>query len=144
MNAEMVFARSAIEALRAGVPSRHAVAQLGTTQREIKEDFDDALLSIRGGEPARPLVISANFGGGKSHLLNYLQTVAERQGFVTSFVVISPEMPLGAPHVVLKAIVENAQAPNRVGKSPANARRRRQHGDRRFCGAAGMDAKRPD
>ena len=117
MNSEMVFARSAIEALRAGVPSRHAVAQLGTTQQDIKEHFDDALLSLRAGEPAKPLVISANFGGGKSHLLNYLQTVAERQGFVTSFVVISPEMPLGAPHVVLKAIVENAQAPNRIGKA---------------------------
>ena len=117
MNSEMVSARSAIEALRAGVPSRHAVAQLGTTQQDIKEHFDDALLSLRAGESAKPLVISANFGGGKSHLLNYLQTVAERQGFVTSFVVISPEMPLGSPHVVLKALVENAQAPNRIGKA---------------------------
>ena len=117
MNSETIFARSAIEALRAGVPSRHAVAQLGTTQRAIKEHFDDALLSIRGGEPAKPLIISANFGSGKSHLLNYLQTIAERQGFVTSFVVISPEMPLGAPHVVLKAVVENAKAPNRIGKA---------------------------
>ena len=117
MNSETVFARSAIEALRAGVPSRHAVAQLGTTQQEIKEHFEDALLSIRANEPVKPLVISADFGRGKSHLLNYLQTVAERQGFVTSFVIISPEMPLGNAHVTLKTIAESAHAPGRVGKA---------------------------
>ena len=40
MNAEAVAARSAIESLRSGVPSRHAVTQLGTTQDEVKARFD--------------------------------------------------------------------------------------------------------
>lgn len=117
MDSQTVAARSAIEALRSGVPSRHAVAQLGTTQPEIKDRFVDALAAVAAGRSATPLVISANFGSGKSHLLNYLQTIAEQGQFVTSFVVVSPEMPLGNPHVVLKALSEDARAPARVGKA---------------------------
>jgi hypothetical protein len=112
-----MLARSAIESLRSGVPSRHAVAQLGTTQHEIKDRFDVSLAEVAQGRAAEPLVIAANFGAGKSHLLEYLQSAAEGQGFVTSFVVISPEMPLGNAHVVLKAVAEEARAPGRIGKA---------------------------
>ena len=114
---EVVEARGAIEALRSGVPSRRAVAQLGTTQQEIKARFDAALASIGARQGAKPLVLTANFGAGKSHLLEYLQSLAEREQFVTSYVVVSPEMPLGNPHVVLKEIAESAIAPGRVGKA---------------------------
>jgi len=117
MNPEVVTARSAIESLRSGVPSRHAAARLGTTQREIQEQFEDALDAVGQGRGATPLVISAKFGAGKSHLLGYLQSLAERENFVTSYVIISPEMPLGSGHLVLKAIAETAQAPDRTGKA---------------------------
>lgn len=95
LNSETLLARSAIESLRSGVPSRHAVAQLGTTQQELQQRFEDALADVAEGRPAQPLVIAANFGAGKSHLLSFLQTVAAQRQFVTSFVVVSPEMPLG-------------------------------------------------
>lgn len=117
MNPGSMLARSAIESLRSGVPSRHAVAQLGTTQSDIKSCFETALAATGTGQPSEPLAIAANFGAGKSHLLEYLQSVATAQGFVTSFVVISPEMPLGNAHVVLKAIAEAAHAPERIGKA---------------------------
>jgi hypothetical protein len=114
---DVVTARNAIEALRAGVPSRHAVSQLGTTQHEINDRFLAALELVGAGEPAQPLVISANFGAGKSHLLEYFQAIAEREHFVTSYTVVGPEMPLGNGHVVLKAIAEAARAPGRTGKA---------------------------
>ena len=117
MNADIVTARSAIESLRSGVPSRHAAARLGTTQREIRERFEDALDAVGQGQGTTPLLVSANFGAGKSHLLSYLQSLAERNGFVTSYVVISPEMPLGSGHFVLKALSEAAHAPGRAGKA---------------------------
>src|SRR5580658_7035051 len=100
MSPEQVFARSAIEALRSGVPSRHAVEQLGTTQRQVKEPFEARLGALEEGKGVEPLVIAAQFGEGKSHLLNYLKVLATNRGFVTSFVVVSPEMPFGNPHVV--------------------------------------------
>ena len=114
---EIVTARNAIEALRAGVPSRHAVSQLGTTQHAIEDRFHAALESVGAGKSAQPLVISANFGDGKSHILEYFQAIAEREHFVTSYTVVSPEMPLGNGHVVLKAIAEAARAPGRTGKA---------------------------
>jgi GNAT superfamily N-acetyltransferase len=114
---DIVTARNAIEALRAGVPSRHAVSQLGTTQHTIKDDFQTALESVSAGRATEPLVISADFGHGKSHLLEYFQDMAEREQFVTSYNVVSPEMPLGSGHVVLKAIAEAAHAPGRTGKA---------------------------
>lgn len=117
MSPEVVAARSAIESLRSGVPSRHAVAQLGTTQTEIKVRFDQALDAVANGRAARPLVVAASFGGGKTHLLHYLQSVAERERFVTGYLVVSPEMPLGNGHVVLKALAESARAPGRTGKA---------------------------
>jgi hypothetical protein len=117
MNPDIVSARSAIEALRSGVPSRHAVAQLGTTQQKVRERFEAALEAVEEGRSAAPLVVSANFGAGKSHLLEYLQTLAERERFVTSYVVVSPEMPLGNAHVVLKTLAETARAPGRTGEA---------------------------
>lgn len=117
MNADTVIARSAIESLRSGVPSRHAVAQLGTTQEKVKTRFESALEAQSEGKGAPPLAIEASFGEGKSHLLNYLQGVAEREGFVTSYVVVSPEMPLGNVSIVLKAIAESSRAPQRIGKA---------------------------
>jgi len=117
MSTSAVNSMRAVEALRSGVPSQQAVVQLGTTQTEVLQTFRDRLTAVRADEPVTPLVIAANFGAGKSHLLKYLQSVAESDGFVTSFIVISPETPLGNSHVVLKAISESARAPGRVGKA---------------------------
>lgn len=117
MNPDVVQARSAIESLRSGVPSRDVVAQLGTTQHDVRERFEESLDAIADGQSAVPIVISATFGAGKTHLLNYLQSLAEREGFVTSYVVVSPEMPLGNAHMVVKAIAESAYAPGQTGKA---------------------------
>lgn len=117
MSPDVVEARSAIESLRSGVPSRDAVAQLGTTQQDIRERFEEGLDAIAEGKSASPILISATFGAGKTHLLNYLQALAEREGFVSSYVVISPEMPLGNGHLVVKALSEAARAPEQTGKA---------------------------
>ena len=48
MTPEIMEARSAIEALRSGVPSRNAAAQLGTTQIEVKERFEESMDALAG------------------------------------------------------------------------------------------------
>ena len=83
----------------------------GTTQTEVKAQFDEGLAGLAEGRGVSPIVVSAKFGAGKSHLLNYLQALAAQQGFVTSFVVVSPEMPLGNAPIVLRTLAEAAQAP---------------------------------
>ncbi|MCW5933488.1 MAG: DUF2791 family P-loop domain-containing protein [Fimbriimonadia bacterium] len=117
MTKESVEARRAIESLRSGVPSRYAVQWLRTTQSSMEDMFQDRLEQLAMGQGVEPIVFSAKFGGGKSHLLNYFQSIAEEKGFVTSFGVTSAEMPLGKPHTLLKALVENAVAPKRVGRA---------------------------
>lgn len=110
-------ARQAIEALRAGVPSPAAAKVLGTTQFEIVEIFRSALGSLESGEGAKPIGISGEFGSGKSHLLRLLKEEAADAGFVTSYVVVSPEVPLGKLKVLHEAINEQAEAPAMVGKA---------------------------
>ncbi|MEP6755829.1 MAG: BREX system ATP-binding domain-containing protein [Chthonomonadales bacterium] len=117
MIATQLAARSAIEALRSGVPSPHAVEQLGTTQDEIREVFEARFHSMLNDEPVDPLVLSASFGSGKTHLLNYLSAIASKKGAVTGIVVVSPEMPLGNPHIVLKALATSSSAPGYEGRA---------------------------
>ncbi len=107
----------ALESLRSGVPGDAAVRTLGTTQNAIAQKFRDAVDSVSSAQGVTPLVISATFGDGKSHLLKYLRAEAEKLGYATSIVTVSPEMPLGNAHVVLKAIAESATAPGKIGKA---------------------------
>jgi P-loop Domain of unknown function (DUF2791) len=108
-------ARTAIEALRAGVPNRAAIRQMGTEQTAIEHAFDAALQGAwhPSAQPRRGLGIAGGFGTGKSHLLGYLAEAARLQGFVVSRVVISKETPLSHPGHVFAAAVRDAMLPDR-------------------------------
>jgi hypothetical protein len=117
MNPDVMQARRAVESLRSGVPNRDVVNQIGTMQYEIRDAFEASLDAIAQGQGVEPILISATFGAGKTHLLNYLQNLAECQEFVTTYVVISPEMPLGNAQIVGKALAAAAHAPGRTGRA---------------------------
>jgi len=106
-------ARRAIEALRCGVPSRDAVAALGSGQADVEDRFltllDGIGLAKRGGR--RGLLLGAGFGAGKSHVLEHLAHLAAERGVVVSRVVISKETPLHDPVKMLRAAVESATLP---------------------------------
>lgn len=107
--------RTAIEALRAGVPNRAAIRQLGTEQTRIEHAFEAALAAAwaEGGQASAGLGLAGGFGTGKSHLLGYLAEVARQQGFVVSRVVVSKETPLSHPGHVLAAALRDAALPDR-------------------------------
>ena len=107
-----VTARRAIEALRAGVPSRDAVAATGSGQSAIEDRFARLCEATAGGRPGG-LLIGGGFGTGKSHLLEHLATLALDAGFTVSRVVISKETPLFDPAKVFAAAVESAVFPDR-------------------------------
>ena len=111
-------ARSAIEALRAGVPNRAAIRQLGTEQTTIEHAFEAALsaawaeaVPARGGTGAGGIGMAGGFGTGKSHLLGYLAEVARQQGFVVSRIVVSKETPLSHAGHILAAALRDAALP---------------------------------
>ena len=102
-----VVARRAIEALRAGVPSRDAVAALGSGQSAIEDRFQAMCASVAGGTAAG-LLIGGGFGAGKSHLLEHLARLALDAGWTVSRVVISKETPLHDPAKVFRAAADSA------------------------------------
>jgi hypothetical protein len=115
-----VARRRAIEALRSGVPSRDAVAVLGSGQSAIEDKFAELRAAAAAGAPGG-LVIGGGFGVGKSHLLEHLARLALDDGFVVSRVVISKETPLHDPAKVFRTAAETALAPERTGPAIAEA-----------------------
>jgi hypothetical protein len=102
-----VAQRRAIEALRAGVPSRDAVAALGSGQSAIEDRFH-ALCEAAAGGTAGGLLLGGGFGTGKSHLLEHLARLALDAGYTVSRVVISKETPLHDPAKVFRAAADSA------------------------------------
>jgi bacteriophage exclusion system BrxC/D-like protein len=113
-----VARRRAVEALRAGVPSRDAVAVLGSGQTTIEDRFAELRESASAGTPGG-LLLGGGFGTGKSHLLEHLAGLALGDGFAVSRVVISKETPLHDPVKVFRAAADTAITA--AGSGPAIA-----------------------
>jgi len=105
-------ARTAIEALRAGVPNRTAVRLLGSTEDSIVSAFRDGIANA--WEPGPGLLIAGGFGTGKSHLLGYFRELALTKNFVVSSVTVSKETPLATLRLMFAAAVRTAMVPNRT------------------------------
>lgn len=116
----MTTCRRALEALRNGVPNRDAVRLLGCNQPEAERRFDELLAKATDPdappEDALGMLVSGDFGAGKSHLLTYLEQRALSRGFVCSRVAISKETPLYDLGKVFKSAVENGRRHGRRGR----------------------------
>jgi hypothetical protein len=117
MDAEVLHAKRAVEALRSGVPNRDAVSALGSTQAEIERRFRELLDAAGAGESPAGLMVGGGFGSGKSHLLEFLQHLALEQRFVASRIVVSKETPLHDPAKVFRAAADSAVVPGRQGSA---------------------------
>ncbi|HZY59961.1 MAG TPA: BREX system ATP-binding domain-containing protein [Candidatus Binataceae bacterium] len=118
---EVLDYRRALEALRNGVPNRDAVKVVGCGQTEIERRFRENLEltpeHLEKDKQVRGMLVSGDFGAGKSHLLQYLQHLALSENFVCSRVVISKETPLADPAKVFKAAIESAEVPGLSGQA---------------------------
>jgi P-loop Domain of unknown function (DUF2791) len=128
---DRLAARRAVEALRSGVPSRDAVAALGSGQADVEDRFTallDGVGTVR--QENRGLLLGGGFGSGKSHVLEHLTHLALDRGFAVSRIVVSKETPLHDPAKVLRAAVESAVSPDGAIGAVAEA-------------AAGLDHESP-
>ncbi|MBA2283648.1 MAG: DUF2791 family P-loop domain-containing protein [Acidimicrobiia bacterium] len=122
---DVVQRRRALEALRAGVPNRDAVAALGSLQTAVEDRFAELLDRVAaagsgGGaeaDAAGGLIIGGGFGSGKSHVLEHLAHRALDAGFVVSKVVISKETALHDPAKVYRAAIDDARVPGKRGSA---------------------------
>ena len=112
--------RRALEALRNGVPNAEAVRILGCNQPAAERRFTELLDRVAAGDGtpsgASGMLVSGDFGSGKSHLLTYLEQHALAHGFVCSKVAISKETPLHDLGKVFKSAVDNGRIPGRSGR----------------------------
>jgi hypothetical protein len=115
-----VQSRRALEALRAGVPNRDAVAALGSLQTAVEDRFSALLESVAsrpGDDPPGGILIGGGFGSGKSHVLGHLAARALDAGFVVSKVVVSKETPLHDPAKVYQSAIDDARLPGKPGSA---------------------------
>ena len=112
--------RRALEALRSGVPNQEAVKILGCHQPQVENQFATLLRQCmdqqNGPFNALGMLVSGDFGSGKSHLLSYLEHQALSQGFVCSRVAVSKETPLYDLGKVFQSAVEHGRMPDRSGQ----------------------------
>ncbi|MSS71387.1 MAG: hypothetical protein EXS64_07845 [Candidatus Latescibacteria bacterium] len=112
-------ARRAFEALRAGVPNRDAVLALGFDADGLLRTFDERLSEVSASIDAethpKGLLIAAEFGGGKSHAIEFLSHKALDANFAVSKVIISKETQLFDLHRVFSASVDSLRVRNRIG-----------------------------
>jgi bacteriophage exclusion system BrxC/D-like protein len=111
-----IAARSAIEALRSGVPNRAAIRLLGSDDESLRQDFSRRLglcdAALRDSGRVEGIILSGAFGAGKSHQLGYLGEFAHQEQFVVSFVPISKETPLFDPARLFAAAIRAAVVPD--------------------------------
>jgi hypothetical protein len=117
-------ARRAVEALRAGVPNRDAVRALGFADDALVSGFDERLETLLSGvtDDRQPvgLLLAAEFGGGKSHALEYLRHRALEHNVAVSKVVISKETQLFDPAKLFRSAVEALEVDDRTGDALAD------------------------
>lgn len=117
-------ARRAVEALRAGVPNRDAVRALGFADDALVAGFDERLETLLSGvgDDRQPvgLLLAAEFGGGKSHALEYLRHRALERNMAVSKVVISKETQLFDPAKLFRSAVEGLEVDDRTGDALAD------------------------
>ena len=110
----------AIEALRNGVPNRAAVEILGCHRPDVESRFNNLLAqaadSERLPEGALGMLVSGDFGSGKSHLLSYLEHRALAEGFACSRVAVSKETPLYNLGRVFISAIQHTRLPGRAGQ----------------------------
>ena len=116
----VVASRLALEALRSGVPNRAAVRLLGCNQPRVEKRFVELLSEAADADNPAPIaqgmLVSGDFGSGKSHLLAHLEHIALEQNFVCSKVAISKETPLYDLGKVFISAMENGRLPDRSGR----------------------------
>jgi P-loop Domain of unknown function (DUF2791) len=111
-----VSARSAIEALRAGVPNRAAIRLLEPDESALRQNFLEQLRlcdpALHDDEQPEGIVIAGAFGAGKSHQLGYFAILAQQENFIVSLVPISKETPLFDPARLFSAAIRGAAVPD--------------------------------
>ncbi len=85
-----IFAARIIESLRLGIPPTNYIKEF-TVGREDQIEKLERTLGSRGSAPTGALLLKANYGSGKSHLLKLVRKIALEEGFAVSHVEVNAQ-----------------------------------------------------
>jgi hypothetical protein len=101
---ERFRAREIIEALRLGIVSHGQVDEF-TFGRDYAITQINEWLNVPG---SGPLIVSGEYGVGKTHLLDYVYSSALKRNWAVALVALDPgELPLHKPKAIYEAIVRS-------------------------------------
>ena len=104
-------ARSIIETLRSGVPSRNIGRIFATARQELLDQISDRLdgtVFAPGG-----MVLLGKYGEGKTHLLNTVFAMARKKNMVVSMATLSKETPMDKLYHIYTRLMANTYLPER-------------------------------
>lgn len=127
---QLRHAQKAIESLRKGIPPDGMVRYFTVGRRSEFEQLESMLVK----QKPKALLIKANYGAGKTHLLRVIREEAFKLGYAVSYIVLDakakarfdhfneifgavfrsielPNSPLRGPRTLFSAILETIQSP---------------------------------
>jgi hypothetical protein len=110
-------AQRIIEALRKGIPPDGYIRHF-TVGRKEKTDKLNKL--VKSAKPVT-LLIKANYGTGKTHLLRYIRELALENGFSVSFITLDAKSAVQFHRMdqIFGAVIRNIEIPGYQGKGPS-------------------------
>ena len=102
---DKALARDLLEAFRNGTVPRYGLRELAVGVDEPLNALEEHLEYVSQGRTAVRFIEGA-YGSGKSFLCALLREIALEKGFVTSLMVVSPDVPLGKLSVVYSRIMD--------------------------------------
>ncbi len=108
--------RTALEALRSGVPNSKAVEILGGNQAEAEKRFQHLLdTNSNTYYETKSMLVSGDFGTGKSHTLEYFKHLALSENYVCSMFSVSKETPFYNLDKTFQSAIYNGVIRDTVG-----------------------------
>jgi hypothetical protein len=110
-------ARRAISSLRMGIPPEGFIRYFTVGRVTEIEQLANHLARTK----SKALLLKANYGSGKTHLLRYIRELALEEGFAVSTITLDAKAAVSFNRMdqVFGAVLRNIELPNRKEKGPA-------------------------
>lgn len=116
--ASKLEAESVIESLRYGIPPREYVRYFTVGREPHLRRLTELLEASNGGPNQGALLVRANYGAGKSHLLEIVREVSLNAGFAISLIVADAQggVRFNRMDTIFGAVCREIEVPKRNGK----------------------------
>lgn len=101
-----------IETLRSGIPSRQVAEYMCKGREDIIDMAVKDLQFVKGNNGKRSMIISGNYGEGKTHVLKAIFNKAIKENFVVSIITLSKETPFNRLDKVYAKIPASTYLPD--------------------------------